>query len=560
MDDDMNKENNSTFLFWLLGVFFLFLMLLIFYLRYDPKSPDAHKTLTHNGITYLGQGWGIKERDELSYTSFGSRIIDYEWFLVLENASNQQLFRQDENLARLGFLIEPSNEFNPDGLPIGITRDSDANGNSWMGLTCAACHTSESIINGQAVRIDGGQSLINYTQLEVEILAALTATLAQPEKWQRFLTRLESKESSLDANTLKQQLTKRVAELTNRFAINATQVPYGHGRLDAFGQIFNTIAAEALGVAENRRSPDAPTSFPVLWDASHLDLVQWNLSAPNKEPGPLAQNAVTALGVYGTVEILAHNHTYSSSINIKNLGYIQKKFYKLVSPKWPENMAGKLDRELLGQGEKIYKKECLECHQMVDSTDPTRKIMSVAVLAKSIGTDPRMVDNFNDETVKTGELEGKHFALWFGKKFTTEATRLEVVLHVVLAALLHHPWDSLISIVKEFRNNKSQELDSKVKYYKARPINGIWTSAPYLHNGSIPTVYDLLLPASQRPSHFYVGNRQLDTIKVGNKSEFLENSSLFDTTLAGNSNAGHEYGTQLEEADRKALLEYIKSL
>jgi len=556
----MNKENNYAFLFWLLGVFFLFLILLIFYLRYDQKSPDAHKAFTHNGITYLGQGWGVEERKQLSYTSFGSRIIDYEWFLALENANNQQLFRQDNNLARLGFLMELPHAFNPDGLPVGITRDSDDNGNSWMGLTCTACHTGESIINGQAVRIDGGQSLLNYTQFEVEILEALTATLAQPEKWQRFLTRLKNKKSNLDANSVKQQLTKRAEELKNRFAMNASQVPYGHGRLDAFGQIFNAIAAEALGIVENKRPPDAPTSFPVLWDASHLDLVQWNLSAPNKEPGPLAQNAVTALAVYGTVEVVGHNLTYSSSINIKNLGYIQKEFYKLVSPKWPENLAGKLDQELLRNGEKIYQTECLQCHQLVDSNNSTRQLTSIAVPAEEIGTDPRMVDNFNDETVKTGELEGKHFALWFGRKFTAEATRLDVVLHVVLATLLHHPWESVCAIVEEFRSNKSQELDAKAKYYKARPINGIWSSAPYLHNGSVPTVYDLLLPASQRPAQFYVGNRELDTIKIGNKAGFLENSSLFDTTLPGNSNAGHEYGTQLDEADRKALLEYIKSL
>ncbi len=556
----MSKKSYRFFFVCALGGLVLYAIVLVLYLRHDSESPEAHKTITHNGVIFLGQGWGISEREELSYTSFGSRIVDYDWFLALENASNEKLFRHNDNLTRLGFLTEPPHKFNPDGLPIGVTRDSDAKGNSWMGLTCAACHTGEVVIKGQPVRIDGGQSLINYTQFEVEILAALTATLAQPEKWQRFLQRLQKNKKNIDASTLKQKLAKSVEGLATRFAVNATQVPYGHGRLDAFGQIFNAVTADGLGIIENRRPPDAPTSFPVLWDASHLDLVQWNLSAPNKEPGPLGQNATTALAVYGTIDIMGEGLTYSSSIKIENLGYIQKKFYKLISPKWPQNLAGNLDTELLSKGEKIYQKECLQCHQMVDSSNPDRQLAAVAVRADEIGTDARMVNNFSEGRVKTGELEGKHFALWFGEKFTAQAKRLDVVMHVTLGALLHNPWDSLCSIIEEFQQNKSRELNVDLKYYKARPINGIWTSAPYLHNGSVPTVYDLLLPAAQRPKQFYVGNRELDTDKVGYQATFLEGSSLFDTTLPGNSNSGHEYGIQLSEPDRKALVEYVKSL
>jgi hypothetical protein len=169
----MKKKSYHFFFYTVFGGLFL-TIIFIYYLRHDSNSPDANKTITHNGIIYLGQGWGIAEREQLSYTSFGSRIINYDWFLALENAGDEKLFREDDNLARLGFLIEPPHKFNPDGLPVGITRDSDTKGNTWMGLTCAACHTGEVTIKGQPVRIDGGQSLINYTQFEVEILGALT--------------------------------------------------------------------------------------------------------------------------------------------------------------------------------------------------------------------------------------------------------------------------------------------------------------------------------------------------------------------------------------------------
>jgi cytochrome c5 len=556
-------ENKIYKLVRYLGYFLLLLFILfvfLYYSRQDLYAPDAHSRLSKNGVVYLGQGWSPAERQQLSFTSFGSRIINYAWFMALENAESEELFHNNSHMAHLGFIPEQASQFNPDALPLGVTRDSDAKGDAWVGLTCAACHTGQLTISGQTIRIDGGQSLIDYTEFETELLAALNATLIQPEKWQRFIARLQQSQKNIDVTAVKKNIETRIHELEKRYAINATDVAYGHGRLDAFGQIFNAVAVEALHIPENKRSPNAPTSFPVLWDASHLDVVQWNASAPNMEPGPLAQNATTALAVYGVVAVLGHDKTYTSSIKVENLGYIQRKFYKLTSPQWPQDLAGKLDKTLMVRGEKIYQQQCVQCHSLVDSTDPKRQLSAVLVAANEVGTDALMVNNFSDGKVKTGELEGKPFALWFGDKFKAEAKRLDVVMHVTLGALARHPWDSLSSVIEEFALNKTSHADVDTKYYKARPLNGVWASAPYLHNGSVPTVYDLLLPAAQRPMQFFVGNRELDRAKVGNQTLESDASSLFDTSLLGNSNVGHEYGTQLNESDRMALLEYIKSL
>ncbi|MFO1388232.1 di-heme-cytochrome C peroxidase [Cellvibrio sp.] len=555
------KKKSYRLLKWLL--FLLLFVLAIFfilrYLRQDPFAPDAHSVVTRDGVTYLGQGWGMEERQQLSFTSFGSRIIDYSWFVALEMAENEQFFRDNAHMADLGFIPDVANKFNPDGLPVGVVRDSDDNGNQWVGLTCAACHTGQLTINGKPIRIDGGQSLINYTQFETELLAALKATIQQPEKWQRFISRLQ-KQKNIDAQAEKKKIQTRIEELHTRYAINATQVPYGHGRLDAFGQIFNAVAAEALNIPQNARSPDAPTSFPVLWDASHLDVVQWNASAPNMEPGPLAQNATTALAVYGTVDVPGHDKTYPSSIQITNLCFIQRKYYKLTSPQWPEDLAGHLDKKMVAKGEQIYQQQCVRCHSLVNSNDPTRKLSAVLIPASAVGTDQRMVNNFTEGSVKTGVLQGKKSFVFAGKEIQSEATRLDVVMHVTAGALAHHPWDSLVALVNEFALNNKSPADSSIRYYKARPINGIWASAPYLHNGSVPTVYDLFLPSAERPKQFFVGNREIDRVKIGNQTLEMPNASLFDTGLPGNSNVGHEYGTQLIEADRMALLEYIKSL
>ena len=87
----------------------------------------------------------------------------------------------------------------------------------------------------------------------------------------------------------------------------------------------------------------------------------------------------------------------------------------------------------------------------------------------------------------------------------------------------------------------------------------MWAAAPYLHNGSVPSLYELLQPASARPKKFAVGRWEYDPKKVGYVSEG-ETPWVYDTSLTGNHNIGHEYGTSLSEDDRWALVEYLKTL
>lgn len=93
--------------------------------------------------------------------------------------------------------------------------------------------------------------------------------------------------------------------------------------------------------------------------------------------------------------------------------------------------------------------------------------------------------------------------------------------------------------------------------YKARPLNGIWATAPYLHNGSVPTLDQLLTPAADRMDKFYVGSREFDPVNVGFDTQ--QGVFLFDTHQPGNSNAGHDFGFK-EPLKRKALIAYLKTL
>ncbi len=77
--------------------------------------------------------------------------------------------------------------------------------------------------------------------------------------------------------------------------------------------------------------------------------------------------------------------------------------------------------------------------------------------------------------------------------------------------------------------------------YKVRPLNGVWATPPYLHNGSVPTVDALLAPVEERPKEFYLGNREYDPVNLGYKTDKLANGFEFDTSIRGNSNKGHEF-------------------
>lgn len=106
--------------------------------------------------------------------------------------------------------------------------------------------------------------------------------------------------------------------------------------------------------------------------------------------------------------------------------------------------------------------------------------------------------------------------------------------------------------------------------YRPRPLNGMWASPPYLHNGSIPNVFELLSPHAERSETFYVGNREYDPERLGYRHERLRGSFLYDTRKTGNSNYGHLFengppgdgviGSYLTPEERMAIIEFLKTL
>jgi len=508
---------------------------------------DGDPVAGGGGAINLQQGWSVEVQDRAWFDSFGSRLIPTAWLKVLEQAGSEERFMADAHMDALGFLVQAATPHNPDAFPVGFTHDLDRQGRDWTGLGCAACHTGEVRYRGRRIRIDGGAGMLDFNGFEAQLIDSLQATLADAAKFERFANALgigggQRKELESDVKALS-------AALAERHAINRVEVPYGHGRLDAFGQIFNAVAVQFLGVAANRRAPDAPVSYPVLWDAPHLDLVQWNGSAPNAGPGPLLQNITTALAVYGSLDVSRREGLdgYPSTIDFSHLAEIEDDLYALKSPQWPASIFGALDATRMSSGAKIYAQQCVSCHALSDRNDAKRRLKAALTPLAEIGTDPRMVRNFLDSTSNAGAFAGRKEGVLGGDPIGERAPTIDLVAHAAIGAALRHPLAAVHDAVAGYHRVIKAELDKHPDYYKGRPLDGIWSSAPYLHDGSVPTLAELLKPPAERMTHFYVGSREFDPVAV-------------DAALPGNSNAGHIYGTILGADDKRDLLEYLKSL
>lgn len=535
-------------------------------------------------VTYLNQNWTDADRAYFYFADQGSRLIPYDYFLHLEQADNENLLRSDKNMKRMGLIPAAKSKNNPNALPIGLARNGDH-----MGPTCAACHTQQIIYNNEAIQIDGGQGFFHLNQLLMDITASLKATLDNPDKFDRFQQKvLGGNASEVQKSKLKKGVKaiyeKRAAHLVQ----NHSDVPSGYTRLDAFGAILNQALA-ATGIEDNRNALTAPTSIPYIWDTPQHDYVEWNGSQSNTSVGALARNIGEVIGVFGDIETETTKWLgfidggYPSSIQTAELRELEHVVGKMHSPLWPDSFP-KIDATLAKQGRGLYEQHCIQCHVDFDRTDPKRTIQVRMSTIDDIKTDPLMAKNAIDFRGKAGKFEGRLKYYFAGKPLPVEGPAIDIANNIMVGIIKNNPLQAYLA-KKEAKKlghpdvthppkyvdgkiiEKGQEVSRKALLaYKARPLNGVWTSAPFLHNGSVPNLYQLLLPAKDRDKHFHLGSWEFDPKNVGYVLNSDDNDFVFDTTLPGNSNAGHEYGTgyygkpALTEEERWALVEYLKTL
>lgn len=533
---------------------------------------------------YLEQNWTDAERNQFYFTPQGSYLIPYKWFLALEEVKNPKAFNSAKHISRFGYLPDDDafTPSNPDGLPVGFAKEPIANGEPWLGYTCAACHTGEIRAKGKKLRVDGAPTLADFTTFNRQLIDALQATLDQPKKFDRFAVRVLSNPTEMDKTALRTEVAGQLAVMNEAAQRSTPDYPYGHGRVDAFGIIMNEVFARDLHQPLNVRVPSAPVSYPFLWGTPQLDWVQWNGSANN----PFGRNAGEVLGTFGHVALtgpLAQLGT--NTVRARELFALEQLLAKLTAPKWPEALLGKIDGDKAGRGRVLYsefrngKPSCESCHSLRDATGQypmtpaaenafgARFVETQMIGLADIGTDPLMALNFVKRNPFTGDLAPLLPAPFTGASALPAPVLLSITVGMAVNNSIAHAEPAFSGAEKAALVGYRIKAPGLPPYapknlvaYKARPISGIWATAPYLHNGSVPNLYQLLLPPTQRVTEFGVGSSEFDAEHVGFESEIEENSFRFDTSLPGNANAGHDYGTDLTNDQRWDLIEFLKTL
>jgi hypothetical protein len=173
-----------------------------------------------------------------------------------------------------------------------------------------------------------------------------------------------------------------------------------------------------------------------------------------------------------------------------------------------------VDAALAARGGAVYAQACASCHQ------PGQGRTSRLIPIDEIGTDRNRLDTWNQAAADQANEKVKEIGI--------------------------------------IRPNMVKQQG-----YQSPPLDGLWMRGPYLHNGSVPSLRDLLKPVADRTKVFYRGYDVYDPADVGFTTAGVDAARegwKEDTAVRGNGNQGHTYGTELPDQDKEALLEYMKTL
>lgn len=428
-----------------------------------------------------------------------------------------------------------------------------------------------------------------------------------------------------------------------------TDTEEGFGRLDALNRIGNQVFTTDLvmaglsGYEKNLHANDAPVSFPPIWTVPWMWWAQYDASIEQ----PLIRNAGEALGVSALVNFSPNPSPellFRSSVALENLIYIEnrllrgtdpfrqnpREFDGLKSPKWPSHLfandeAWKIKPDRVAKGRTLYARICAECHlgplndpvfdeQFPDQSfwkskqwkqDPNGGwvLNEVQKPAAHIGTDPAQSEVLQKREVKIPGFLDLQPARDLGERWkcknlqTYSSTEMpfSIALMIVVDKVSQR-WlkdkdikEPVLSELWAQRTNcPNPDATPEKPLYRARPLNGVWSTAPYLHNGSVPSLYWMLKSAAERPRQFCMSGRDFDPEQVGFRvaaggdSSCKTGETLFSMTgsdgkpIHGNSVLGHSFeaapdesmekykngviGRTFTDEERYDLIEYLKTL
>jgi mono/diheme cytochrome c family protein len=533
-------------------------------------------------------GLSQAERNEYYHLSEGSELVPYALLANLKSVITGRPFLFE--MERFGFLPDPAGPANPYGLPVGLAISRSRNratvGMEMVSFNCAVCHVGELSYAGKRLRIDGAPALVNFQRYRMELKGSLEAVIKNPKELLALLIAMNKQPNTPDAapsidsshyvedpavqsvikveaasnadfsfhsvssvvadtqpersRTFEEQLKINIAILKARLAylrngtllVDGTEP--GPGRVDAFGALHNLLSPRSATKMQS------PVSFPFIWSVPDNvgrkpEDFSW-IHYDGSTNSILERNIGQALAMGAVFS----PNTHESTLRIGNLHRLEMLIHKLQPPKWPAEVLGSIDEAWARKGEQIFNEKCASCHQ--------NKLFSQA----QTGTDPNRADSFGQAVHVGGFGIDDDIMIPFPQAVAPFLNSLKTRAFA----------DDGLSLTEQRNMDANPVIWRATAQYLARPLNGIWATAPYLHNGSVPTLYDMLHP-DQRPVKFPVGSREFDPVKIGYRSDTGAgpNVWIYDTTQPGNSNRGHSgepFGTTLPEDQKSALLEYLK--
>ena len=552
--------------------------------RFYPGLPAPVKVYD---IVRTNKVWTDDERQLFYHSSQGSQVMPNSWFLALEQPDSKDLFISNDYMSRFRFLPDPNPLRNPSLLPIGFAKDDPdpVTGEENLGLSCALCHTAMITYKGMGVLVDGAPGRFNFDLFLERLVLAVGVTAApevlraafDPNKFDRFARRvLAQNYNSRNKEDLRRKVrvwfqekaNLKRQELSSNAFHNQKTTTSGFGRLDALGTGGNTVYRKLT--PNNLRVLNAPVKAFPLWYASDYDWVQSNGSIRQ----PMARNIIEALAVNAYLALPGGgtgNPRFLSSARLRQMYEMENAAARLAAPAWPEAVLGGVDRAKAERGKVLYTQYCSRCHSPQLEPAPLcgdeiaiknkkRYFMLRLYKFSEIGTDENDANNFASRTLDASAL---------GLGSNTEGP---VVIALAVGGVLRRGMQSLGMEEAKMEEWVGQRSDCwrAPKAYPARPLDGVWAAAPYLHNASVPNLYQLLLPSEKRDKVFYTGSTEFDPVHLGYETTMFPGAFKLDVTLPGNSNAGHEFrnsapagtkgvlGPEFTDTQRYELIEYLK--
>ena len=407
--------------------------------------------------------------------------------------------------ASLGFVYEDGRD-----LPVGMSKRR-YRGFDVVWLNCAFCHTGTVRDTPDAkprVIVGMPANTFDFHAFTRFFMSVGMDPRFTPQRVLLEMDRIGADLSWVDRALMRYYIIyfarERMLSLKGRLAFLDQQPPWGPGRVDTFNPLkaYFNFPMDKLPARELIGTAD----FPSIWNVRQREGMQLHWDGNNTSLEERNKSAALGAGVT------------PPTIDRVRIKRVEDWLLDSKPPAYPYP----IDQQLAAAGKSLYAQNCASCHG-VDGQNFAGEYVGKVEPIEKIGTDRHRLDSY------TLAVNANQNTLYAG-----------------------YPW--------RFKNFR------KTFGYANMPLDGLWLRAPYLHNGSVPNMRDLLEPSWRRPKVFYRGNDLYDRSRMGFVGNVAEENGRhyfrFDTAVPGNSNQGHEgarYGTTLSAQQKDALVEYLKT-